>query len=118
MKKIILSLALLIAPITAANAYLSISPSSMEFGSVKIGTQDRQMFFINNIGNENVQIFSCSVFGAFECDLNCFGMLFPGQSCSGSITFQPRDEHYEFESVYINTNSFPVNMSVHGYGVL
>jgi len=116
MKTLLLGLALFIAPITSANAYVTVNPSSIEFGSVKIGSQSTQMFNINNFGNEDVQIFGCMVFGAFQCQLNCFGSLHRGQSCSGMIFFRPQSEQYEFESAMINTNEGSLNLSVHGSG--
>lgn len=113
--KIILGLALLIAPISA-QAFITINPGSMEFGSVKIGTQANQTFFVNNHGPGDVQINGCMVGGAFQCHLNCFGILYSGQSCSGMIFFRPRTEHYEFEQTIINTDRGTLNMSVHGTG--
>jgi hypothetical protein len=113
--KFILGLALLLAPI-ASTAYMTINPGSMEFGSVKIGTQASQMFFVNNMGPEDVRINGCMVSGAFYCQLNCFGTLYQGQSCTGTILFRPISEHYEFEQTIIITDRGTLNMSVHGTG--
>ena len=118
MKKIILSLALYFAFTTAANAYLIVSPGSMEFGGVKIGTQSSQIFFIDNVGTGDERIFGCNVFGAFQCSLNCFGTLPRGQSCSGMVYFRPQSERYEFETVMIQSDRSSAMMSVHGVGTL
>ncbi len=118
MKTLIFSLIFFLASLTSAKAYLTVSPGSMEFGSVKIGNQVQQMFFINNIGNEDAQIFSCSVFGAFYCQLNCFGTLPRGQTCSGTIYFSPDVEGHAFETVLINTNRNILSLNVHGSGKL
>jgi hypothetical protein len=116
MKKMILMLSLFIAPITSANAYLIINPASMEFGGVQIGTQASQMFFINNVGNTDARIQWCNVFGAFRCQLNCYGTLSAGESCSGTIFFHPETLNYEFETVNIQTNEGNLMMTVHGFG--
>lgn len=118
MKTLILGLALLVSQVNSAQAYLTINPGSMEFGSVKIGTQAVQTFYINNFGPDEARVNTCQVGGVFQCILNCFGMLYPGQTCTGTIYFRPQTQHYEFEQTIIFTSKGTLNMSVHGTGKL
>ena len=116
MKTLILSLILFIAPITQANAYVSVNPSSMEFGGVKVGTSSSQMFFLQNFGGQAVQVNGCFVSGTFQCQMSCF-YLPPGGSCSGSVVFRPLSETYEFNTVTINMTTDFASISVHGSGI-
>ena len=116
MKTLILGLALLLAPITSANAYLSVSPGSIYFGSVKVGSQTGQSFWVTNYGNEDVRIYGCNVFGAFQCQLYCYGVLHRGESCNGMIYFRPAAERYEFDTAMIQTDRSFLSISVQGSG--
>jgi hypothetical protein len=117
MKTIILGLTLLIAQVTTANAFVTVTPASMEFGGVTVGTQSEQMFFLDNVGSTDVRVFNCMAMGAFECNLNCFGVLYHGQSCTGTIYFRPMSEHYEFDTVNISMDTDFASLSVHGFGI-
>jgi len=116
MKILILGLILFIAPITQANAYVSVNPSSMEFGGVRVGTSSYQTFFLQNFGTQAVQVNGCFVSGAFQCQMSCF-YLPPGGSCTGSVIFRPLSETYEFATVTINMTTDFASISVHGSGM-
>ena len=117
MKVLILSLALFISQMNSSNAYLMISPSSIPFGSVKMGTQSSQMFYINNFGNDDELIYGCNGFGAFQCQLNCLGVLRHGGGCSGVVYFMPRDDRYESDTANIQTNRGSYSLFLQGQGV-
>ena len=116
MKNIILGLTLFLTQ--QAFAFVTVSPASIEFGSVVIGTSSSQMFFLQNNGNEDVMVQGCfGGGGVFQCQLNCFGTLPRGQNCMGTIMFFPQTTNYEFETISIPTSSDYATISVHGLGI-
>jgi hypothetical protein len=80
------------APATpAAKGYLSMNPSSFNFGSVNIGGSASQTFAISNTGTASVTISNVSVSGA---GVNATGIptgtvLTPNQSTTLSVSFTP-----------------------------
>ena len=88
----------------------------MEFGGVKIGSNSIRSFYISNTGNYDVQIYNCSSFGSYQCQLNCFGVLHRNQGCSGMVFFNPRNEGYQSDTVMISTSQGSEIIWVHGTG--
>lgn len=77
---------------SAATARASVSPSSLTFGSLPIGTTSApQTVTVSNTGSAPLQVTGVSVWGSFSSTGNCVSAspIAPGGSCSELVTFAP-----------------------------
>src|ERR1700683_2457996 len=77
---------------TTATGQLAVTPSTVAFGSVQIGSSVSQSVGLNNTGNENLKINQATVVrSAFSISgLNMPLTLAPGQSVSFTTIFAPQ----------------------------
>jgi hypothetical protein len=75
-----------------ATAQLSVSPTTLDFGSYAIGESATRIVTVSNIGSTALYIYSISIDGdvvQFKQTNTCYGNLFPFQNCSIDVNFQP-----------------------------
>ena len=105
----------------AATYAISLSPSSLGFGSVTNGSTTAQSFIVTNTGNSNVAISGMSVTGTGYSIVSGGGAvtLSPNQSNSVSVQFAPTTAGTANGSVSIvsNASGSATSVSLSGTGV-
>jgi len=103
---------------TAATALLSASASSLDFGSVLVGSSSSQGVTLTNAGNANVTISNVVVTGA---GFNASGAganttLAPGQTAALNVTFAPSATGSAVGSITIGSTAGGPSISLTGSG--
>ena len=98
-------------------ASLTVSPSSIDFGPVRIGFMGSAFFKVTNWGPAPARIYGCNSFGSFFCQIQCPFTLPPGGMCSGLIQYLPRMPLNEFQTAQIQTSETILPVFLHGIGV-
>lgn len=76
---------------TSLNATVSLSPSTLTFSSLPVGSSGSpQVVTLSNTGNAALNITSVQVVGNFSQTNNCPASLSAGSGCSVNITFVPK----------------------------
>jgi Abnormal spindle-like microcephaly-assoc'd, ASPM-SPD-2-Hydin len=114
MRRILILLAMACA-VPAANAELVLSSFSVSFFNQKVDTTASQNVFIQNSSNQTVNVnVTNTCVGSFEVYSECDSPLGPFQSCSLSVSYDPRqagndscnisitDDAGDFEMVNVN----------------
>jgi hypothetical protein len=83
-----------IVPLTGTGTYFSLSPGSLNFGTVKVGTSSAlQVITLTNMDNVTLVIRSVSIAGVSRADYSqtntCGSRVTKGASCSITVTFTP-----------------------------
>jgi P pilus assembly chaperone PapD len=103
---------------TAVTALLSASTSSLDFGSVLVGSSNSQGVTLTNAGNANVTISNVLVSGA---GFNASGvgantLLTPGQTAALNVTFAPSAAGSAVGSITIGSTAGGVTIALAGNG--
>jgi hypothetical protein len=101
---------------------ISLSPSSINFGSVTVGqSSDRKAITLSSTGNLTLVISSISVSGDFSLQHNktCPTSYDPGSSCTYYVSFKPSATGTRTGSFSVSSNapSSPDGVSLSGSGV-
>lgn len=117
--KTILTVLLPLLMILPASAFgwVTVNPSSLDYGFVRIGFQYSRWFTVQNWGPQPTPIFACSTFGSFWCQLQCPPVLGVGQACAGTVQYFPRFEGNEFQTAQIQTQEGILSVFLRGTGV-
>jgi archaellum component FlaF (FlaF/FlaG flagellin family) len=100
-----------------ATAQLSISPTTLDFGSYAIGKSSTGIVTVSNPGSTALYINSISIDGdvvQFRQTNNCYGNLFPSQNCSIDVIFQPTAAGDFSALITIQTNVITEYVTVTG----
>jgi len=116
-KTLALMLPLLMILPTSAFGWITVTPSSLDYGLVRVGFQSSRWFTLQNWGPQNSRVFGCSTFGSFWCQLQCPPVLAVGQACSGVVQYYPRFEGNEFQTAQIQTQEGILSVFLRGTGV-
>jgi Abnormal spindle-like microcephaly-assoc'd, ASPM-SPD-2-Hydin/Immunoglobulin domain/Cep192 domain 4/Immunoglobulin I-set domain len=107
--------------VNAATFVLSSDVTSLNFGSVNVGSNKGLSARISNSGNSNVSISSVSLSGpGFSASGISSGLtLTPGQTATLNVTFAPTSTGSAAGTVSVTSNATnsPVNVSLAGSGV-
>jgi hypothetical protein len=105
----------------AATTTLSVSPSSLSFGSVNDGSAASQGFTVTNTGNSNLSVLGITASGTGYSILSGGSAvtLSPNQSTSVSVQFAPKTAGAASGSVSIasNASGSPATVTLSGTGV-
>ncbi|MFL5815717.1 MAG: choice-of-anchor D domain-containing protein [Bdellovibrionia bacterium] len=109
------------SPTSSPKPVLSLSASSLNFGSVLLGSSGpAQVLTLKNTGNANLSITSAFAFSSgFNGSGNCpVGIVAPGASCTVNIVFKPAAVGSVSGSMSIATNASgsPVVVKLAGVG--
>lgn len=111
--------------VTPAGTPLTLSPTSLNFGSQANGTTSAaQTITVTNTGTANLLFNNVAESGSFNLDYTivndgCIGLtLTPGQSCQTSVTFSPDNTGAMPESIVFTDNAAnsPQTVSMTGTG--
>ena len=104
----------------AATYALSVTPTTLLFGSVNLNTASSQTVSLKNTGNSNITISSISVSGAGFSDsgVSTGVILTPNQSATLTVAFAPTTAGSVTGTVSINSNAAgsPQSISLSGTG--
>ncbi len=114
---IALLLPVLVCLPASAFGWVTVTPSSLDYGMVRIGFQSSRWVTVQNWGPQPTRLFGCSTFGSFWCQLQCPPVLMAGQSCNGIIRYFPRFEGNEFQTAQIQTQEGILTVFLRGTGV-
>jgi sugar lactone lactonase YvrE len=94
----------------ATPGVLSLSPTSLSFGTVRVGTKSAaKTVTLTNTGIVPVFIYNFTISGANVADFaqtnNCIGTLQPAKACTENVTFEPRVKTAETASITISDNA-------------
>lgn len=91
----------------AAKYSLSVTPSSVAFGTVNLNTSNSQSVSLQNTGNSKITVFAVTSTGAGFSDsgVNVGLVLTPNQSATLTITFDPTTAGAASGSVAITSNA-------------
>jgi len=107
---------------TAPTALLSVSPTSLLFGNVLVGSTSTKTATLSNTGNSQVTVFSASTTGAgFTATGQTFPFtITPGANRSVSVQFVPQASGAANGSVSFTSNATnsPATVSVSGTGTV
>jgi hypothetical protein len=103
----------------AASSQVAIFPSSVSFGTQRVGTQQQRSVSVENTGNAPLHVYSVTVSdfsGSYSIAFNgCAGAtLQGGQQCQFVVQFRPRAPGQRNTTVYVrddgpgSTQSVPV----------
>jgi HYDIN/CFA65/VesB-like, Ig-like domain/Cep192 domain 4 len=99
---------------------LSVSPSTLTFGDVAVGTNTSQEVSLTNTGTSNITISAVSLKGAgfSGSGVNSGLILTPNQTAALSVTFDPKTKGAATGSIAISSNAAnsPQLVSVSGTG--
>jgi hypothetical protein len=99
------------------NTKLSANPTSLNFGTVTVGTTDSQNVSLTNTGNTNVAISSVGTVGTgFSSTGGANATLTPNQSINVSISFNPKAPGGVTGTVTISSNAPKVQVALAGQG--
>lgn len=105
---------------SAATYSLSVSPSTVAFGSLALNASSSQTVSMKNIGNSNITVSSVSVTGAGFADsgVSANSVLSPDQNVSLNVTFDPSTPGAASGKVTIVSNAAnsPESVSLSGTG--
>lgn len=104
--------------VSDAQAYLNVYPSSVNFGSVRLGRYARSLVRLENTGDQTLQInisHNCS-FGIRVNAFYCAKDLEPNRTCSFDVEFNPRREGYNSCWIWVRTQNETKSISVSGRG--
>ncbi len=105
-----------------ANPVITITPTSIDFGSVEAGKSKSSTISVVNTGGGTLNISSVSISGSTDFSItdNCSGKsLTANSSCSITVVFKPSTTGTKTATISINSNasnSSTVNVSVRGTG--
>jgi hypothetical protein len=138
MKKIILSIALLLAPVLsfaqsqpqvleqAPGLSIEVQPQlvlgdqyfSYEFGQRYLYSASYTDLTLTSTGSTPLELRSVNWTGSsYDVYTNCPTILYPGQQCNTRVVFQPRWEGHHFSDVIFNMNSGRIIVRFHGWGM-
>ncbi len=113
--------------VTSVGPTISVTPTSIDFGSVLIKEYSKtKQITIKNVGEADLEVTNIYLSGKDKDDFslsdtdNC-STIEPGKSCTFSVTFSPKEEGEKNASVEINSNdeNHPTTtVSLKGKGVL
>jgi hypothetical protein len=105
---------------TNSSGSLTVSPSSLSFGDLNVGsTSSAQTVTVTNPGSSSQTISSVSVSGQYTQTSNCGSSLAAGASCTAQVTFAPTSGGTQSGALTID-NSSPtpsLTVSLSGVGV-
>jgi hypothetical protein len=101
-------------------AYLSVSPSHINFGRVEVNRSSlSRTVWVRNLGQEATDVYVRRAY----CDFNysyhddCFWTLEPGDSCRLTINYRPRSEGYHQCRISVEDDHFrSTSVSANGQG--
>ncbi len=100
---------------TVINPGLTLNPSYLNFGSVKLGTPVTQNIAVTSSGTTALNISNISInggYGDFTQTNNCPASLNPGSGCVISVTFKPSAKTSRSATVTVTDNAFINRQSV------
>ncbi|HSC28656.1 MAG TPA: choice-of-anchor D domain-containing protein [Vicinamibacterales bacterium] len=100
---------------SAATPRASVSPTSLTFGSLPIGTTSApQAVTIANTGSAPLQVSGVSVSGSFSSTQNCASRsIAPGSSCSEFVTFSPLSVGFHAGALSFTSDSGGTSGAIH-----
>lgn len=93
-------------------AKLVASPTSVDFGSVIVGTQNTLPLVLANTGAAAVSNMSVSASTGFSVDAGCGSELVPGASCTVHVTFAPGESASVTGFVSIAGSGLPAPVTI------
>jgi len=100
-------------------AYIAaLSPASLEFGNVNVGTGSSKVVTLSNTGNEDLAVNSAQATGAFGLSGNtCGTTVAAGASCTLTVAFQPSAMGDSSGALTIQTAAGAKTVALHGVGI-
>jgi len=106
---------------SGAGSFVSLSPASLNFGSVNVGSaSSKQSVTLTNTGNATLSITSISTSGDYsESSGQCGASLNPGASCTINVTFKPTAGGTRTGALSVTDNAYgsPQTVSLTGVGL-
>ena len=110
--------------LTGTGTVINLSPSQLNFGSVKVGTKSApQRVTVTNTGSTTVSLTSVKIRGSYSKDFSeintCGPLLSPGANCIISVTFAPIATGNRNADVQTNDDGggSPQKASLAGFGL-
>jgi hypothetical protein len=101
----------------ASNSQLSVSRTSVNFGTVRMGSTSTQDVVLKNTGNSNVTISSVATAGTgFTVTGGVDVILMPGQSINVAIGFDPKGARDVTGTLTISSNAPTLQIALSGQG--
>jgi len=106
---------------SGTGAFVSLSPASLNFGSVNVGSaSSKQSVTLTNTGNATLNITSISTSGDYsEISNQCGSSLTSGASCTINVTFKPTASGTRTGTLSVADNAYgsPQTVSLTGVGL-
>jgi hypothetical protein len=105
-----------------ATPSISLSPTSLFFGTVGLGTSGSKLVTVSNTGTVALSVNNVTMSGANPGDFsqtnNCSGLISPSGACSVTVTFTPQasSQRTATLNVYSNASGVPSTVSLTGTG--
>jgi sugar lactone lactonase YvrE len=106
-------------PLRGTGIGTSVSPASLAFGTVKVGTSKQLTTSITNKGTANITSISTTITGTNAANFtvsSCPSSLAPKASCTYTVTFKPTATAAESATLTISDNEEKVPVSLTGTG--
>jgi sugar lactone lactonase YvrE len=101
-----------------AQPVISVSPASIDFGDVEVGSLIKQEIIIKNVGTANLNILgmNTSAYLNFIIDNRYIGILPPDSSVIITVSFVPTAVKYYTEYLFISHNAAGTPATIHMQG--
>jgi PKD repeat protein len=105
---------------TGTGPSVSLSPTSLTFPAVTVGTSSAQSTMLTNTGNASLTISSITVSGGFSQTNTCANTVSAGASCTISVIFKPLAAGTTTGALSIYDNAFgsPQSVALSGTGLV